>query len=363
MKGNDDKPTQRSGKSDPKAKTVEKKGAPPPEQPAITIDKGETSKTYVSERAKLVDTDVQTSASDVGDYDLSPGVTSTPMQQDRKKIALVTPYHGGEAESSRLEDDETLIALWTLQVPGKAASNIRRTTKTAKGLAARLITSTSTKGSEERTKRTRGDSKALAKGKLLEVRVSRKPGKKVAPDSGTGRGWGAEGRHGSIVGTEVNKLNRLEAKAAKLAAAEADIANSNQSKNIDMQCYIDSQADKTGHDAPAVQDQGPPGDSSSSERKEDWGEKDKDSTIDSVSITTSQAKDYKKNNSFLTKDNVKLLSTFNKDGRMRELLINRIQFLTKEIPTTFRELKTDYWDQNKPDLEEAFYCLDDRERN
>jgi hypothetical protein len=137
-------------------------------------------------------------------------------------------------------------------------------------------------------------------------------------------------------------LNRLEAKAAKLAAAEADIANSNQSKNIDMQCYIDSQADKTGHDAPAVQDQGPPGDSSSSERKEDWGEKDKDSTIDSVSITTSQAKDYKKNNSFLTKDNVKLLSTFNKDGRMRELLINRIQFLTKEIPTTFRELKTDY---------------------
>jgi hypothetical protein len=155
-----------------------------------------------------------------------------------------------------------------------------------------LITSNaSTKGSKERTKRTRSDSKALAEGKLLEVRVSRKPGKKVAPGSGTGRGRGAEGRRGSIVGTKVNKLNRLEAKADKLAAAEADIANSNQSKNIDMQRYIDSQADKNGHDAPAVQDQGPPGNSSSSESNEDRGEKDKDSRIDSVSITTSQAKD------------------------------------------------------------------------
>jgi hypothetical protein len=50
-------------------------------------------------------------------------------------------------------------------------------------------------------------------------------------------------------------------------------------------------------------------------------------------------------------------------SRMRQLLINWIQLLTKDIPTTFREFETDYRDQNKPDLEEAFYCLDDRERN
>jgi hypothetical protein len=48
---------------------------------------------------------------------------------------------------------------------------------------------------------------------------------------------------------------------------------------------------------------------------------------------------------------------------MRESLINQIQLLTKDIPTTFREFLTDYRDQNKPDLEEALYCLDDRERN
>jgi hypothetical protein len=48
---------------------------------------------------------------------------------------------------------------------------------------------------------------------------------------------------------------------------------------------------------------------------------------------------------------------------MRESLINRIQLLTKEIPMTFHEFETDYRDQEKPDLEEAFHCLDDRERN
>jgi hypothetical protein len=60
---------------------------------------------------------------------------------------------------------------------------------------------------------------------------------------------------------------------------------------------------------------------------------------------------------------VKLLSKFNKDGSMRQLLINRIQLLTRDVPTTFREFETDYRDQDKPILEEAFYCLDDRERN
>jgi hypothetical protein len=97
------------------------------------------------------------------------------MPQDGKKLALVTPYHGGEAESSRFEEDVTLTALGTLQVPGKAARDIGKMTKTAKGASARSITSNaSTKGSKERMKRTRGDFKALAGGKLLEPRVSRK---------------------------------------------------------------------------------------------------------------------------------------------------------------------------------------------
>jgi hypothetical protein len=101
----------------------------------------------------------------------------TPMPQDGKKLALVTPYHGGEAESSRFEEDVTLTALGTLQVPGKAARDIGKMTKTAKGASARSITSNaSTKGSKERMKRTdcEGDFKALAGGKLLEPRVSRK---------------------------------------------------------------------------------------------------------------------------------------------------------------------------------------------
>jgi hypothetical protein len=58
---------------------------------------------------------------------------------------------------------------------------------------------------------------------------------------------------------------------------------------------------------------------------------------------------------------VKLLSKFNKDGKMRQSLINRIQFLTRDVPTTFREFETDNRDQDKSDLEEAFYCLEDRE--
>jgi hypothetical protein len=73
MKGNDDEPTARSGKLDPKAKTLEKKGALPPEQLAITIDVAETSKTYMSERPTLIKTDLQTSTSDVGESDSPPG--------------------------------------------------------------------------------------------------------------------------------------------------------------------------------------------------------------------------------------------------------------------------------------------------
>jgi hypothetical protein len=60
---------------------------------------------------------------------------------------------------------------------------------------------------------------------------------------------------------------------------------------------------------------------------------------------------------------VKLLSKFNKDGKMRESLINRIILVTADVPTTFCEFETDYRDQDKPDLEEAFYYLEDREKN
>jgi hypothetical protein len=172
MKGND----ARSGKLDPKAKTIEKKGAPPPDTPAITIDKPNTSKSYTTERPTLIDNNVQTSGNDGGgDHDLPPRSTSTPMPPDRQILAPVTPEHGGEAETSRLDDKDTLIELGNLQVPGMTASVIGKTTKTAKGPAARSITSNaSTQGSKERTKRTRGNSKAIAERKTLELRVSRK---------------------------------------------------------------------------------------------------------------------------------------------------------------------------------------------
>jgi hypothetical protein len=118
MKGND----ARSGKLDPKAKTIEKKGAPPPDKPAITIDKPNTSKSYTTERPALIDNNVQTSGSDGGgDHDLPPRLTSTPMPPDRQILAPVTPEHGGEAETSRLDDEDTLIELGNLQVPGMTA--------------------------------------------------------------------------------------------------------------------------------------------------------------------------------------------------------------------------------------------------
>jgi hypothetical protein len=135
MKGSDDEQTARSRKSDPIAKK-EKKGAPPPEKPAITIDEGDTSKSYMTKRPALIEDNVQTSASVGGDHDLPPRVTSTPMPPGRQRLAPVTPDHGGEAKTSRLDDEDTLIDLGTLQVLGKLASKIGKTTKTAKGPAA-----------------------------------------------------------------------------------------------------------------------------------------------------------------------------------------------------------------------------------
>jgi hypothetical protein len=137
MIGNDDEPTTRSGKSDPKAKTLEKKGAPPPDKPAITIHEPNTSKSYTTERPALIDDNVQTSASDGGgDHDLPPRVTSMPIPPGRQILAPATHEQGGEAKTSRLDDKDTLIKLGNLQVLGKTASVIGKTTKTAKGPAA-----------------------------------------------------------------------------------------------------------------------------------------------------------------------------------------------------------------------------------
>jgi hypothetical protein len=60
-------------------------------------------------------------------------------------------------------------------------------------------------------------------------------------------------------------LNRKEAKAAKLAAEKTDLANASQSKHIDTQRYIASQADKSGRIVPEVLEQGPSGDGDSSD--------------------------------------------------------------------------------------------------
>jgi hypothetical protein len=220
MKGNDDEQTARSGNLDPKAKTLEKKGAAPPDKLSITIDEPNTSKSYTTESPALIDNNVQTSASNGGgDHDLPPRVTLTQMPPHGQILTPATPEHGVKAETSRLDNKDTLIKLRNLQVLGMMASVIGKTTKTAKGPAARSITSNaSTQGSEEKTKRTRGDSKAIAEGKTLEPRVSRKQGKKDAPGSGRGRGRGAEDRRSLIVvQAEVDKLNCKRSQSSQVS--------------------------------------------------------------------------------------------------------------------------------------------------
>jgi hypothetical protein len=60
---------------------------------------------------------------------------------------------------------------------------------------------------------------------------------------------------------------------------------------------------------------------------------------------------------------VKLLSKSNKEGTMKKTIINQIQLLTADVPTSFSEYEIDYRDQDKPNLDEAYYCLEDREKN
>jgi hypothetical protein len=82
------------------------------------------------------------------------------------------------------------------------------------------------------------------------------------------------------------------------------LENASQSKRIDTQRYIALQADKSGHIVPDFLDQGPSGNGDSSGPGSNSNkETDKDSRIDSVSTTSSQAKEYKKYKSFLSKNN------------------------------------------------------------
>jgi hypothetical protein len=100
----------RSGTSNPIEKKLEKKGAAPPEKPSIALDEPSLSKSYTTKKATMADDTVQTSASNGGkDIDPPPRGTSTPILPSRQILAPATPEHGGEAETSRIEDEDTLI--------------------------------------------------------------------------------------------------------------------------------------------------------------------------------------------------------------------------------------------------------------
>jgi hypothetical protein len=106
MKGYDDEQTTRSGKSNLIAKKLEKIGAAPSDKPSIALNKTSTSKSFTTKRATMIDDTVQTSASDGrGDVDLPPGSTSMTMPPSRQILAPATHEHGGEAETSRIEDE------------------------------------------------------------------------------------------------------------------------------------------------------------------------------------------------------------------------------------------------------------------
>jgi hypothetical protein len=78
---------------------------------------------------------VQTSESDRGeDINPPPGGTWTPIPPSRHILAPASPEHRGKAETSRIEDEDTLIEsgnLQELQVPRLTVGG--KTIKTAKG--------------------------------------------------------------------------------------------------------------------------------------------------------------------------------------------------------------------------------------
>jgi hypothetical protein len=151
---------------------------------------------------------VLSSASDVGVYDPQPGgITSTPATQDVRQLASVTPFHGGHVKSSRVEQDETVAAIGTLQIPSeRAASNRGKKTKKKVASAASSVASAQSEMFTPRSKRTRGDTKLLAAGKQLEPKVSKKLGKRaLSPGSGTSRGrGGTDGGNGAVDSTRTH---------------------------------------------------------------------------------------------------------------------------------------------------------------
>jgi hypothetical protein len=262
----------------------------------------------------MANTTVQTSDSDKGD-DL---ITSTPMPPSRI-IVPETPDHGDEAASSKEDEaeDNTLIGRRSnqeLQVPKlKVRGKTIRTPQKALGL---LASGASSKGSRE--SRTRGDSEQIAEGIPLIEKLSKKQAKK-----GAGRGRADPQRRSSLgVRAEVKKLEK-EAKAAKVAADKANKAKAGTSKRLETERYIDSQTDKSGHIDPQVaQDLNPPDGGDSSDPGSSSDKETENSVMDSVSTTSSQNEEYRTDKSFLTKKNVKLLSKFNKDGKIKETIIN-----------------------------------------
>jgi hypothetical protein len=109
----------RSGKPDPKAKTLaknpEKTAAAPPEKPSLTVDEPTLSASYETKKATMADTTMQTSLSNKG-KDL---ITSTPMPPSRILVPE-TPDHGDEAASSKEDEENMLIERGSnqeLQVP------------------------------------------------------------------------------------------------------------------------------------------------------------------------------------------------------------------------------------------------------
>jgi hypothetical protein len=281
----------------------------------------------------MADTTVQTSERDKGD-DL---ITSTPMPTS-KVLAPETPDHGDEAASSKEEEENTLIERRSnpeLQFPKLRVGG--KTIRTPQKASGSIASDASSRGSRE--SRTRGDAAQIAEGIPLTEKFSKKQAKK-----GTIRGradlqirTAALQRRSSLdVRAEVKKLEK-EAKAAKIAADKASKAKTGDSKRSETERYIDSQTDKRGHIDPQVaQDLNPPsGDSSDPGSSRD--KEAENSVLDSVLRTSSQKEEYRTDKSFLTKKNVKLLSKFNKDGKMKETIINRIQILTADVPTSFRE--------------------------
>jgi hypothetical protein len=116
----------------------------------------------------------------------------------------------------------------------------------------------------------------------------------------------------------------MEIKAAKLAADGANKAKAGNSKRSETEYYVDSQTDKSGHINPKfAQDLNPPDRGDSSDPGSRSNKETENSVLDSVSTTSTPKEEYRTDKSFLTKKNIKLLSKFNKDGKMKETIINR----------------------------------------